>query len=74
MPAQATTPSASSSASSELRARHDEASGESSRTTNPESHIRLDSSSSGLQPTLPISGAVMATICPRYDGSVSTSW
>jgi hypothetical protein len=26
-----------------------------------------------LTPTLPISGAVIVTICPRYDGSVSTS-
>ena len=47
---------------------------ESSWTTNPATCGRSASSSSSVVPVLPISGAVMATICPRYEGSVSTSW
>jgi len=42
--------------------------GDSARTTKPAHQGRADSKSTGLTPTLPISGAVMVMICPRYDG------
>ena len=55
-------------------ARKFEAIGEHSRTMNPFTHGFRDSTSSPLIPQLPISGYVIATICPRYDGSVKISW
>jgi hypothetical protein len=45
-----------------------------SRITKPLTQIRRDSLSSSLMPVLPICGAVIATICRWYDGSVSVSW
>ena len=45
-----------------------------SRTTNPATQMRVDSSSSSFTPVLPTCGAVMTTICRWYDGSVSVSW
>ena len=35
---------------------------------------RAASSSSLVVPVFPICGAVIATICPQYEGSVRTSW
>ena len=73
MPVMPATPWPASSSCSEPEARQLETTGDSSRTTKPAHQGRDDSKSIGLTPTLPISGAVMVTICPRYDGSVSTS-
>ncbi len=40
---------------------------------NPATQMRADSSSSSFMPVLPMCGAVIMTICPAYDGSVSVS-
>ena len=63
-------------ASSESSARQLDATGLTSRTTNPATRgaSPTASVSARFTPTLPISGAVMVTSCPAYDGSVSTSW
>ena len=50
---------------SEPEARQFETTGDRSRTTKPAHQGRADSKSTGFTPTLPISGAVMVTICPR---------
>ncbi len=50
------------------------ASSDRDRTTMPTACGRALSSSVGLAPTLPISGAAMVTIWPTYDGSVRISW
>ncbi len=47
--------------------------GQYSRTMNPSTQGRADSTSSRLTPTLPISGYVMATSWPQYEGSVRIS-
>jgi len=47
--------------------------GDSSRITSPEHTTRRASVSSLLTPTLPISTAVITTICPQYDGSETIS-
>ena len=59
-----------------LLARQLEATGLASRTTKPATRgaSPTASVSSALTPTLPISGAVIVTICPQYEGSVRTSW
>jgi hypothetical protein len=50
---------------SDPEARQFDTRGDRSRTTKPAHQGRADSKSSGLTPTLPISGAVISTICPR---------
>jgi hypothetical protein len=46
------------------------------RTTNPATRGRSSTASlsDAFTPTFPISGAVIVTIWPKYEGSVSTSW
>src|SRR5580700_593008 len=63
-------------ASSVLSARQLDATGLASRTTNPATRGRPSTASlsAALTPVLPIWGAVIVTICPKYDGSVRTSW
>ena len=63
------------SSSSRLRwARQFEVIRDGSLTTYPLTQIRRDSRSVSLTPVLPMCGAVMATICRQYEGSVSVSW
>jgi hypothetical protein len=45
-----------------------------SRTTRPAHTGAAASASAALTPTLPISTAVITTICPQYDGSDTISW
>ena len=68
------TPWAARSSSRLRRARQLEVVRDGSRTTYPLTQIRRDSGSSSLIPVVPMCGAVIATICRQYEGSVSVSW
>ena len=68
------TPWAASSAPRLRWARQLEVIRDGSRTTYPLTQIRRDSGSASLTPVLPMCGAVIATICRQYEGSVSVSW
>ena len=68
------TPWAASSSARLRWARQLEVIRDGSLTTYPLTQIRLDSGSVSLTPVLPMCGAVMATICRQYEGSVSVSW
>ena len=48
--------------------------GDSSRIARPAHTTLRASTSSRLTPTFPICGAVITTICPAYDGSLTISW
>ena len=70
----ATVPVRSRKVASDSSARQFEVTGDSSRTTSPLAHTPRLSMSCALMPQLPMWGIVIVMICPRYDGSVSTSW
>ncbi len=67
-------PTPSSQAPSVWVARQFDAIGEAWRTTSPAHTAFAASRSSGVAPTLPIWVAVITTICPAYDGSLTISW
>ena len=74
MPSMPTRPLSAMARSSARSARQLDARSDASRTARPAHAGCAASRSSWLVPVLPICGAVITTICPAYDGSVTISW